>query len=72
MSEACSLCGRRKQEREQFCDFHYTAFKNLQNGYKMWSEAYGEMTKEEYYGELQKQSDTGSAIKEVIRFLQRR
>jgi len=72
MSEVCSLCERRRQEREQLCVFHTTAFKNLQYGYKMWQVAFGEMEREKYYSRLEKQSDTGLAVREVIKFLQRR
>lgn len=72
MSERCPLCERRKQEREQFCSFHNTALRNLQQGYKVWNEAFGDIAKERYYSELEKRPETGHAVKEVIKYLRHR
>ena len=72
MSKRCSLCERRRQEREQFCGLHNTALRNLQKGYKIWNEAFGNIEKERYYSELEKHPDTGNAVKEIIKYFQRR
>ena len=72
MSGVCSLCERRKQESEQFCELHNTAFKNLERGYKMWQDAFGSVEIQKYYSELEKQAETGSAVREIIKYLQRR
>jgi len=72
MSEVCSLCERRKQERDQFCEFHNIAFETLQHGYKIWQDAFGSIERERYYAELEKQTETGSAVRDVIKYLQRR
>ena len=72
MSERCSLCERRKQEREQFCSVHNTALRNLQLGYKVWNEAFGDIVNELYYSELEKRAETGPAVKQVIKYLRQR
>ncbi len=71
MTERCSLCERRI-EKEQFCSLHNNALRNLQQGYKVWNEAIGDMTKETYYSELEKHAETGHAVKEVINYLRHR
>ena len=71
MPERCPLCERRKHETEQFCSFHNTALWNLRQGYELWIEAFGGIAKEMYYSELEKRPETGDAVKEVIKYLQR-
>jgi hypothetical protein len=72
MADRCSLCERRKLEREQFCSFHDRALRNLQQGYRVWNEAFGDIAKERYYSELEKHPETGHAVKEVIKYLRNR
>jgi len=72
MTDHCSICERRKQEKEQFCSFHNTALRNLEQGYKKWNEAFGEITKEKYYSELEKQPATGHAVRELIKYFRDR
>jgi hypothetical protein len=48
---------------------HNAALRNLQEGYEVWNEAFGDISKEKYYSELEKHPETGRAVKEVITYL---
>jgi len=69
MVKECPLCERRKEQRGEFCSFHNTALTNLKQAYKYWNEAYGGLEEEEYYSRLETHQDTGSAVKDVIKYL---
>jgi len=38
----------------------------------MWQDAFGSVEIQKYYSELEKQAETGSAVREIIKYLQRR
>jgi hypothetical protein len=72
MSDRCSICERRKHEKEQFCSLHNTALQNLQQAYEVWNEALSDIPRERYYSELEKCPETGLAVREVIKYLRDR
>ena len=69
MVKECPLCERQKEVSEEFCRFHNIALMNLKHDYKYWNEAFGGLEEEEYYSRLEKHPDTGSAVKDVIKYL---
>ena len=69
MNRQCSLCERRKEQKGEFCSFHTAALVNLERCYTFWNEALGGLEKDRYYSELEKLVETGSAVREVIRYL---
>ena len=51
-----------------FCGLHKIALTNLEHAYNSWNEAFGGLEKEQYYSELEKNPDTGSAVRDVIKY----
>jgi predicted amidophosphoribosyltransferase len=72
MPDRCPLCERRIETFREFCSLHQAALKNLEDGYATWSKGYGpSLTKELYYTKLESLSETGQAVKDVIKLLKR-
>jgi len=72
MDDQCPLCERRKSESSELCEFHGAALKNLEDMYVKWQRGYGEgFSKEAYLAKLDELSETGQAVKDVIRFLRK-
>ncbi len=72
MSELCSLCERRRRTGDQLCEFHATALRNLHDGYRAWSKAFGDLAEETYYSKLEKRPEIGHAVREVMSYTRRR
>ncbi len=70
MSEQCCLCEGRSEEGSEFCNLHRTASVNLEAAYIVWSKAFGALTREEYHARLKKLYEVGSAVKEVLQYIQ--
>lgn len=69
MSGLCPLCQRKIEDGTEFCSLHNTALKNLEHAYPFWQEAFGSLSKDEYYSQLEHLPETGEAIKKVIQHL---
>ena len=67
----CRLCKRKCAESSALCRFHLTAKKNLESGYRQWTEAYGPMTMEEYLQRVGRNKESGQWVKEVAELLSR-
>ena len=53
----------------EFCSLHNTALLNLEHGYSFWQQAFGSLSKDEYYSRLEHLPETGEAVKKVIQHL---
>ncbi len=70
MADHCPLCERPRQAPSEFCALHDAAHANLENAYLAWNKSYGgNLTKEEYFAQLEKREETGRAVKSVIQYL---
>lgn len=69
MDDACSLCEDSVKDLG-LCSIHYTAYKNLDDGYEKWLQAYGgTLNKEEYLKNIFELQDSGETVKEVASHL---
>jgi hypothetical protein len=63
----CFACSREIMTgSKKYCVYHSQAFDSLQEKYKAWRNAYGEISWTDYMNKLLKMDETGSWIKEVI------
>jgi len=69
LSGKCPVCQRRSEIASEFCILHKIALMNLEHGYSLWSKAFGNIGKDEYYSRLECLPETGEAVKRVIRHL---
>jgi hypothetical protein len=65
----CRLCKRERAPSSDLCKNHLIARKNLESGYKQWSEAYGAITWKEYLKRIGQNKETGQWAKEVAELL---
>jgi hypothetical protein len=70
MSEQCCLCEGRSEKDSEFCNLHRTASVNLETAYALWSKAFGGLGREEYYARLKSLREVGSAVKEILQYVQ--
>ncbi len=66
---SCRLCKRECAQSSDFCRYHLTAKRNLESGYKKWSDAYGGMAWKEYLRKVGQNKETGQWAKEVAEML---
>jgi len=66
---ACRLCKRECAQSSVLCAFHLTAKRNLESGYKQWTEAYGSITMKEYLQRIGRNKESGQWVKEVAELL---
>jgi hypothetical protein len=66
---SCRLCKRDCAQSSDLCDYHLAAKRNVESGYKRWSEAYGDITWKEYLRKVGRDSETGQWAKEVAEML---
>lgn len=67
----CTLCKRDCAQSSDLCKYHLTAKRNVESGYKRWSEAYGGMTWKEYLQKVAQNQETGQWAREVAELLSR-
>jgi hypothetical protein len=65
----CRLCKRECAPSSALCQNHLTARRNVESGYKQWSEAYGGITWKEYLKRIRQNAETGQWAKEVAEIL---
>lgn len=65
----CRLCKRENAPSSDLCAYHLKARRNLESGYKRWSEAYGGMAWKEYLRKVRERPETGVWAKEVAELL---
>jgi hypothetical protein len=66
----CPICQTKlTKANDQFCTSHQTAFKNIQDAYWQWANAYGSLTKEEYLRCVSENEKSGEWVIEVARYL---
>ncbi len=66
--KGCLIC-ERERNSEDYCNYHSVAFKNLQDSYDDWVEAYGGLSFAEYLEKLIENPATGLWVKEVAELL---
>jgi len=66
---SCRLCKRDCAPSSDLCNYHLTAKRNVESGYKQWSEAYGAITWKEYLKQVGQNKETGQLAKEVAELL---
>jgi len=62
----CTVCHRKALSGDKYCVHHKQAFDNIINHYKVWVNAYGRISWEEFLIKLSGMQETGSWVKEVI------
>lgn len=62
----CAACNRQALPKSKYCLHHDQAFKSLTEHYKIWVNAYGDISMEDFMSKLASMEETGSWIKEVI------
>ncbi len=62
----CVACHRKALLDDKYCVHHKQAFDNMVNHYKVWVNAYGRISWEEFLNKLLGMQETGSWVKEVI------
>ena len=67
----CLLCSRDCAPSSDLCRYHAAARKNVESGYSIWKEAYGEITWKEYLRKVRANRETGAWAKEVAALLAR-
>ncbi len=65
----CEVCRREAEADSSLCAFHKRAGESLRSEYKSWSEAYGELTWEEYLDRIIENGETGEWVVEVARMM---
>ncbi|HUH99543.1 MAG TPA: hypothetical protein VLY65_00735 [Nitrososphaerales archaeon] len=66
---SCRMCKRESAPASLLCTYHLGAKRNLESGYKKWSEAYGQIAWEDYLRKIKENSETGQWVKEVAELL---
>ena len=66
---SCRLCKRGCAASSAFCANHLAAKRNLESGYKKWSEGYSGMEWGEYLRRIGQNPETGQWAKEVAELL---
>jgi hypothetical protein len=61
----CRLCRRESETGSSLCRYHQRARAALEEGYRAWKYAYGEMSWTEYLDSIKRNEDTGQWVKEV-------
>ena len=62
----CRLCRREAERGSVLCVFHTKAREALREGYKRWSDAYGELSWREYVNRIKGRAETGQWVKDLI------
>jgi hypothetical protein len=62
----CIACHRKALSGDKYCIHHKQAFDNMIIHYKVWVNAYGRISWEEFLIRLSGMHETGSWVKEVI------
>ncbi len=61
----CPLCRRESEPGSGLCRYHGEAKVALEEGYKAWKRAYGELQWTEYLDKIRRNEETGQWVKEV-------
>jgi nucleoid DNA-binding protein len=69
--KSCRLCKRDCAPSSTLCKYHLTAKRNIESGYKVWREAYGDFTMKEYLQKIGRTPETGEWAKEVAELMSR-
>ena len=69
MTTSCQLCKRECAPSSALCKYHLLAKRNIESGYKQWTDAYGGITWKEYLRKIGRNSETGQWAKEVAELL---
>jgi hypothetical protein len=73
MVDRCPICERTRESTGDFCTLHNATLRNLERQYLQWNKAFdGNLTKDDYYTNLLKLNETGSAAKTLIKYLLQR
>ena len=65
----CRLCKRDSAPSSALCKYHLMAKRNIESGYKQWSDAYGAIAWKEYLQKIGRNAETGQWAKEVAELL---
>jgi hypothetical protein len=64
----CRLCGR--EAVPDLCSYHEGAKRKVEAGYRLWTEAYGEMDWRDYLDKVKRNEQTGQWAKEIAEMLE--
>lgn len=64
----CKLCGR--ETASSLCRYHDEAKRKIEAGYRLWTEAYGEMKWTDYLDKVKHNEQTGEWAKEMAEMLE--
>lgn len=62
----CAACQRKAVQGRKYCLYHDQAFQNMMAHYKVWANAYGIISMEDFMNKLSIMKETGNWIREVI------
>ncbi len=65
----CEVCRRETEVDSSLCAFHKRAGEALRSGYRLWREAYGELSWEEYLDGIIENGETGEWAVDVARMM---
>ncbi|HEU4605569.1 MAG TPA: hypothetical protein VFS46_04960 [Nitrososphaera sp.] len=65
-TEKCAACHRKAMPDGRYCLHHRQALDSVTGHYRVWVDAYGGISWEEFLIRLSKMQETGSWVKEVI------
>lgn len=63
----CALCWRESRSKEGLCSYHAEAHKSLNEGYRRWCRAYGEIDEGRYLEKLLELPECGEWVKDVAK-----
>lgn len=67
----CRLCQRPSESEAGFCRYHGRAKVALEEAYKVWKNAYGELTWAQYLDKIIKNQETGQWASEVAKLMEK-
>jgi len=63
--QKCAICYRESADGGRYCGYHGQALQELKKHFKIWEEAYGSISWDEFLAKISKRKETGTWIKEV-------
>lgn len=64
----CTLCSR--EAVSDLCKYHERARQKIEAGYRLWTEAYGEVEWKDYLDKVKRNNQTGQWAKEIAEMLE--
>ncbi|MGQ9781689.1 MAG: hypothetical protein ACUVQ8_05485 [Nitrososphaeria archaeon] len=68
-SSSCNICGKKKENKESFCEHHKIAYQKIEENFKYWKDAFDGLNWEDYLKMLIDNPENGIWVKEVAQYL---